>query len=340
MTSLPINQLLLRNPEVINDQLIVVNPPQDQGLFQLFKPHNCQLINFDVRIHQACEKQSLHSEFGLPTQHSFQSALLYWPKSKAFAHSLLRWLASQIKQPSTVYLLATNDTGGKSLNNAVKDFGEDIVKIDVARKCSLWSFKLTPVDNFDWEKELTSFNYDNVRNDIQDNNVLEFFTYPGVFNAGKLDVGTKLLLDTISLSKRGRVLDLACGSGVIGLTCKSRQPELYVEMVDIDGMALASAEFNSKHLGLECPVFASDGLSKTKKFNTIICNPPFHQGKGTDYNFAQQLIRNAKQHLLPRGEVWIVANRQLAYEQWAEKSCHSVETIVQGNGFKVLKLKY
>lgn len=101
MTSLPINQLLLRNPEIINDQLLTVNPPLDQGLFQLVKPHNCQIINFDARIHQACEKQSLRSEFGLPTQHEFASALLYWPKSKAFGHSLLRWLASQIKQPTT-----------------------------------------------------------------------------------------------------------------------------------------------------------------------------------------------------------------------------------------------
>lgn len=335
MTSLPINQLLLRNPEIINEQLLVVNPPQDSGLFQLIKSHNSQLINFDSRIHLTCEKLGLRSEFGLPSQHSFQSALLYWPKSKAFGHSLLRWIASQIQQPTTVYLLAANDAGGKSLNNAVKDFGEEIIKLDVARKCSLWSFKLTPVEDFIWEKELSHFQYDNL-----EEQAIEISTYPGVFNSGKLDVGTKLLLDNISLTKRGRVLDLACGSGIIGLTCKARQPELYVEMVDIDGMALASAELNSKKLGLDCPVFASDGLTNTKKFNTIICNPPFHQGKDTDYNFAQQLIRTAKQHLLPRGELWIVANRQLAYEQWAEKSCHSVESVIQGNGFKVLRLKY
>lgn len=335
MTLLPINQLLLRNPEIINEQLLIVNPPLDQGLLQLVKPQNCQLINFDARIHQASEKHGIPSEFGLPSQHDFSAALVYWPKSKAFGHSLLRWLASQTQQPTTIYLLAANDTGGRSLDNAVKEFGDEIIKLDVARKCSLWSFKLAPVGDFSWTNELSTFKYDNLEGDS-----LEFATYPGVFNTGKLDVGTKLLLDNISLNKRGRVLDLACGSGIIGLTCKSRQPELYVEMVDIDGMALASAEMNSKNLDLDCPVFVSDGLNNTKKFNTIICNPPFHQGKDTDYNFAQQLIRTAKQHLLPRGEVWLVANRQLGYEQWAERSCHSVETVVQGNGFKVLKLKY
>ena len=335
MTSLPINQLLLRNPEIINDQLLVVNPPQDNGLWQLLKPHNNQLINFDARIHHACEKAKLRSEFGLPGHHQFATALLYWPKSKAFGHSLLRWLASQIKQPITVYLLAANDAGGKSLNNAVKDFGDDINKIDMARKCSLWAFKLNPIEHFSWQQEASAFTYDDL-----DQPALTFTTYPGVFNTGKLDIGTQLLLDHLSLNKRGRVLDLACGSGVIGLTCKSRQPELYVEMVDIDGMALASAELNTQSMGFDCPVFASDGLISTKKFNTIICNPPFHQGKDTDYNFTQQLIGTAKQHLLPRGEVWIVANRQLAYEQWADKVCHSVETIVQANGFKVLKLKY
>jgi 16S rRNA (guanine1207-N2)-methyltransferase len=335
MTLLPINQLLLRNPEIINEQLLIVNPPLDQGLLQLVKPQSCQLINFDARIHQASEKHGIPSEFGLPSQHNFSAALVYWPKSKAFGHSLLRWLASQIQHPTNIYLLAANDAGGRSLDNAVKEFGDEIIKLDVARKCSLWSFKLTPVGDFSWAKELSTFKYDNLEGDA-----LELATYPGVFNTGKLDIGTKLLLDNISLNKRGRVLDLACGSGIIGLTCKTRQPELYVEMVDIDGMALASAEMNSKNLDLDCPVFVSDGLNNTKKFNTIICNPPFHQGKDTDYNFAQQLIRTAKQHLLPRGEVWLVANRQLGYEQWAERSCHSVETVVQGNGFKVLKLKY
>ncbi len=335
MTSLPINQLLLRNPDIINEQLLIINPPQDAALLQMVKPHKCQLVNFDARIHIASEKQGVRSEFGLPGQHDFDSALLYWPKSKAFGHSLLRWLAGQIDRPTQVYLLAANDAGGKSLNNAVKSFGEDITKVDVARKCSLWSFKLTPQDGFSWQQEASQFNYDNL-----DQTELSFTTYPGVFNTGKLDIGTQLLLDNIDLTKRGRVLDLACGSGVIGLTCKSRQPELYLEMVDIDGMALASAEYNAKNLGIDCQIFASDGLSNTKKFNTIICNPPFHQGKGTDYNFAQQLIRNAKQHLLAKGVLWIVANRQLAYEQWAEKSCSSVETVVQKNGFKLLKLRY
>ena len=82
MTSLPINQLLLRNPEIINDQLLIVNPPSDQGLLHLVKPHNCQLINFDARIHQASEKQGIRSEFGVPTQHVFSAALVYWPNRK------------------------------------------------------------------------------------------------------------------------------------------------------------------------------------------------------------------------------------------------------------------
>lgn len=64
--------------------------------------------------------------------------------------------------------------------------------------------------------------------------------------------------------------------------------------------------------------------------------PPFHLGKGTDYEFARRLFSEARQHLTRDGQMWIVANRHLPYEDWAAEQFRQVEIMVQDKGFKLL----
>ena len=126
-----------------------------------------------------------------------------------------------------------------------------------------------------------------------------FMTLPGVFSHGQLDKATAILLEHIPAPANGRVLDLACGSGVIGLTYKLRNPKLDITLSDTDAFALRSAQLNSVRLQAPAEIIASDGLKDIDgKFDYILTNPPFHQGKDTDYRFAQELFRMAKAHLV------------------------------------------
>jgi len=331
---LDINQLLVRNPQIIKDNTLVVYPPVDRTLAKELKSGSCTLQSNDSRNYDFYQQQGLTSYFGLPedfnTTNKPDNILLYWPKSKPFALSTLHWLANQIDAPTDIWVLAANDAGGKSLNKPLSTVADQVSKVDMARKCSLWFGKLLPTDNYQWQQDMLSFTYED----------LNLATYPGVFNSGKLDVGTRLLLENLTLPKSGKLLDLGCGSGVIGLTCKARQPELDVSLCDIDAMALASSQYNSEQLNLDVTIFPSDGLAAAEKYQLIISNPPFHQGKDTDYQFAETLFSEAAKHLLPAGELWIVANRHLAYEQWAGQHCRQTEVIVQAQGFKVLRCTY
>jgi len=331
---LDINQLLVRNPQIIKDNTLIVYPPVDRTLAKELKSGNCALQSNDSRNHDFYQQQGLTSYFGLPedfnTTNKPGNILLYWPKSKPFALSTLHWLASQIDAPTDIWVLAANDAGGKSLNKPLSTVADQVSKVDMARKCSLWFGKLLPTDKYQWQQDMLSFTYED----------LNLATYPGVFNSGKLDVGTRLLLENLTLPKSGKLLDLGCGSGVIGLTCKARQPDLDVSLCDIDAMALASSQYNSEQLNLAVTIFPSDGLAAAEKYQLIISNPPFHQGKNTDYQFAETLFSEAAKHLLPGGELWIVANRHLAYEQWAGQHCRQTEVIVQAQGFKVLRCTY
>ena len=145
------------------------------------------------------------------------------------------------------------------------------------------------------------------------------------------------LLEHVPAPAHGKLLDLGCGSGVIGLTMKSRSPALDITLTDVDAMALRSAELNSARLGLSAETIASDGLARVDgRFDYIFSNPPFHQGKRTDYEFALRLFRDAKRHMTRDGQLWIVANRHLAYEEWASEAFRSAEVMVQSNGFKLI----
>ena len=330
---LAINQLLDRNPQAIPEQGLIVNAPADHDAIRAYSRKRCAMHHFDHRLyeffHHAAPQHSSGIE-GVSAPTVQNGVLLYWPKSKPFAASILQWLASCIREPVSLWVLAANEAGGKSLSTPLKLYGQCISKTDVARKCTLWHCNLQPSDSFSWAQHLSQFQYQE----------LDFQTYPGVFSNGKLDTGTRILLDHLTLPSAGSLLDLGCGSGVIGLTCKYRQPALEVDMCDVDLMALTSSRLNARELNLPAHIFASDGLAKTSTYDVIVSNPPFHQGKDTDYQFARILLQQAPQHLKKQGTLWIVANRHLAYEKWAREYCKDVTMVTQSEGFKVLKVCY
>lgn len=336
MSLLPINHLIDRNDFILDSSTLWVNPPNDPELARLIPNHH-MIINTNWVAHQAFNKHI--TSFGLPSNlhdestESFDQVVLYWPKAKAFSGYLLQYLQT-FAADKPVYVLAENDGGGKSLNKQLKNHGDLIEKLDIARRCTLWKFQISGLETeVSWpqyqQEQTTEFSYKE----------LSFKTLPGVFGAGKLDKGTELLLNTLPIRKHGRTLDIGCGSGIIGLYCKQQYPELNVELCDVDAMAIESTQLNAQELGLEVEIFSSDGLANCRaRFHQIICNPPFHQGLKTDYQFAQRLLLQAKQHLTPKGELWIVANNHLGYEQWAKEFKWKYDIKAQENGFKVIKL--
>lgn len=74
-----------------------------------------------------------------------------------------------------------------------------------------------------------------------------------------------------------KILDLGCGSGVIGLTLKHFFPNSLVTLVDISKDALKVAESNAKSLGLDVNFIKSDWFSNVplSKYDVIVSNPPY-----------------------------------------------------------------
>ena len=69
-----------------------------------------------------------------------------------------------------------------------------------------------------------------------------------------VDVGTAVLFRETSPPAGGRVLDLGCGYGVIGLAIAAAVPGAMVTGVDVNERAVLLANENAAALGLGRPV--------------------------------------------------------------------------------------
>ncbi len=73
-----------------------------------------------------------------------------------------------------------------------------------------------------------------------------------------------------------KILDIGCGSGIIGLTLKQKFPSAQVDLVDISSKAINIAKQNAKALNLEVNFIESDVFQNVKdKYDVIISNPPY-----------------------------------------------------------------
>ena len=72
------------------------------------------------------------------------------------------------------------------------------------------------------------------------------------------------------------ILDLGCGSGVIGITLEKKVSTNSVDLIDISKDALEVAEKNAKQLNSKVNFLENDFLSNIqKKYDIIISNPPY-----------------------------------------------------------------
>lgn len=157
---------------------------------------------------------------------------------------------------------------------------------------------------------------------------------PAVFAREQLDIGTRELLPFIPasvapLADGDRVLDLACGNGILGLAALSARADLGVTWADISSQAVASARANLQSLGrdngrgefVHCDGVPSNG----RRWQRILLNPPFHEGGAVGDHIARRLFAEAADALAPDGELLMVGNRHLGYH----RSLRTVFTVVE-----------
>ena len=170
----------------------------------------------------------------------------------------------------------------------------------------------------------------------------ELCAMPNVFSREKLDAGSRLLLQQLALVPPvERLVDLACGNGVLGLAAFKMQMAGQVLCCDESAMAVASAQYNARQLcANEFEHFKflhGDGLLDYRgaAAQMVLCNPPFHSQHTVDEYVGRRLLAQCSEHLSAGGSLCLVANRHLDYKATLRRGFDLVEKLAGDSKFTV-----
>ena len=159
----------------------------------------------------------------------------------------------------------------------------------------------------------------------------------GVFSAGRVDPGTKVLLgDAPPPPAAGDLLDLGCGYGPIALTMATRAPRARVWAVDVNDRALDLTRANAEAAGLGNVVAARpDDVPGEMRFAAIWSNPPVRIGKAALHDLLDRWLGR----LTPDGRALLVVQKHLgadSLQRWLGGRGWDAERVRSRLGYRVL----
>ena len=160
-------------------------------------------------------------------------------------------------------------------------------------------------------------------------------TDPSIFSSSGLDKGTRALLEKIEWRK-GPLMDLGCGSGVIGIIA-SKIINSPITYVDVNLRALMWAKENTKNngvldLGEFVPNYSFREIERKNYYETILSNPPYH----TDYGVAKEFIEEGYKMLRLGGTMCFVVKNPNWYKN-KFKSVFGGAQVIEHLGYYIIK---
>jgi 16S rRNA G1207 methylase RsmC len=122
-----------------------------------------------------------------------------------------------------------------------------------------------------------------VRTHLRDES-FQFVTASSVFSKKRVDLGTRLLIETMVLPSTGAVLDVGCGYGAVGIVAAASNSRLRVIMTDVNFRAVRLARRNVEINKVNNAEVLCGYLYEPVKdliFNCVLSNPPVSAGMET-----------------------------------------------------------
>tara|TARA_R110001592_G_scaffold88520_1_gene260692 strand:- start:24819 stop:25829 length:1011 start_codon:yes stop_codon:yes gene_type:complete len=328
-------QVLERNAQQFSEykNLLIMNPPENDDL-DFLTPEKVLTLDYRVYLSHKNELEEL-IEFSLSHAPStlYDGAVVVLPKSKGELDLMLAYIAPMLEVGADIYLVGEKKGGIASASKRLENYGSNSSKLDSAKHCQLWQVSL--------EEKAKAFDLDSWIKiiDISFNNIdMKVAAIPGVFSFAELDQGTALLMENMFTKLEGRILDFGCGCGVLGAYTKKLNPEIQLEMVDINLLALICAQKTVELSGIEAKIYPSDGWDDVQgRVNGVVTNPPFHRGIGTEYQTTEYFIQKAKDKMARYAPLLLVANTFLKYAAIIEKTFGRCDVLAETTKFRVYK---
>jgi 16S rRNA (guanine1207-N2)-methyltransferase len=162
----------------------------------------------------------------------------------------------------------------------------------------------------------------------------------GVFAQGRVDIGTSVLFRETEPPAPGRILDLGCGYGVIGLAIATAVPDAQVTGVDVNERAVLLANENAAALGVADRFTAATpaAVPADAAYDEIWSNPPIRIGKDA----LHALLLEWLPRLAPGGRAVMVVGKNLgadSLQRWLGDRGWPTTRLASAKGFRVLEVR-
>lgn len=168
-----------------------------------------------------------------------------------------------------------------------------------------------------------------------------FISRPGLFAWNRIDRASQLLATHLPANLSGHAADLGAGFGYLSVEALRRCANITaIDLYEAEARALTLATVNLREynehrtLGFHWHD-VTQGIPP--RYDVIITNPPFHtQSRADRPDIGKRFITVAAAALRPEGQLWLVANRHLPYEDILTSSFSHIRTVAQEDGFKII----
>jgi len=350
MSSLALpTQLLERHWSSLDaTRLLIVEPPEAVDVHALCQHAQSRveamtIFTSDARTYHAAQPDlpaaiPFHFDVWLSSNEPFDLIILYLPKGKARLEMLLAMCASCLAPGGRLWLIGHKKAGINSAKKRLSQYFGIVEKEDHARHCVLWVASQPGASTAsldDWVRSWTL-------SGVADHPALQIATLPGVFSDGRLDDGTRHLLEHVPFRAARRVLDMGCGAGILGAMYASHHPHADVVLSDVSALALDASRRTLALNGLtNARCVPSDGLTMLGKerFGLILSNPPLHRGMADERGIFEAFVRDLPNHLTDRGEAVLVLNRFRDAIKPLQQGVGPVEVVWEDGRYRVIKVR-
>jgi len=297
-----------------------------------------QADQLDIQQHLKPEYNALENSgfpvtATLPDQSRLYDLILLQPaKNRQQTHAWMALAFNNLKEDSNIIVACANAHGAKSYESALKQLAGNIASRSKS-KCRIFSARKTAT----FDAELAKQWIDAARPHRVDTHGL--ISRPGLFSWNRADTGSSLLLGQLpALSGDG--MDLCCGYGLLARQILHSQTGVgQIHLLEADRLALDCAIENTQPWHDNIHPHWSDAASESlpDHLDWIVCNPPFHSGQTRDVELGQSIALRACASLKRGGILHLVANRKLPYERLLRSELRQCQTMIETDGFKVIK---
>lgn len=298
---------------------------QDWLCQQTFKPFAAALERSGLLVAEPASEQR------------FPLVMLLPPRQRDEARALFARAAQHAEPGATIIASIANDEGARS---GEADFRKLFGKAEVMSKhhcrvfwCTLDGQAPDPSVLADW------LALDAPRAIAEG----RFISRPGLFAWNRIDPASALLVEHLPGDSCGRVADLGAGYGYLSCEVLRRCAGVHsIDLYEAEARALEPARLNLQATleQIDRPVetavrWHDVAAGLLARYDVIVSNPPFHQGRADQPELGQAFISAAANALQTDGKLMLVANRHLPYEATLQARFSRVETIALKDGFKV-----